>query len=52
VKWGNLLNRCTGENSSEVSSNAPQDMGMHSKETKKTGKKGRVEAVGRDSVGF
>jgi hypothetical protein len=25
---------------------------MHSKETKKTGKKGRVEAVGRDSVGF
>jgi hypothetical protein len=32
--------------------NAPQDMGMHSNETKKTGKKGRAEAVGRDSVGF
>src|SRR5258707_14671929 len=48
-----LLNRCTGENYSEVSSNAPQDEGLHSsKETKKTGKKGRVEAVGRDSVGF
>jgi len=25
---------------------------MHSKETKKTGKKGWVEAIGRDSVGF
>src|SRR6266446_10148894 len=47
-----LLNRCTRENYSEVSSDAPQDVGMHSKETKKTGKKGRVEAVGRDSVGF
>ena len=47
-----LLNRCTRENYSEVSSNAPQDVGMHSKETKKTGKKGRVEAVGRDSAGF
>ncbi len=29
-----------------------KNVGMHSKETKKTGKKGRVEAVGRDSVGF
>jgi len=38
---GNLLNRCNGENCSEVSSNAPQDVGMHSKETKKTAKKGR-----------
>jgi hypothetical protein len=47
-----LLNRCTRENYSEVSSNGPQDVGMHSKETEKTGKKGRVEAVGRDSVGF
>ncbi len=47
-----FANRCTRENYSEVSSNAPQDVGMHSKETKKTGKKGRVEAVGRDSVGF
>ncbi len=27
-------------------------MGMHSKETKETAKKGRVEAIGRDSVGF
>jgi hypothetical protein len=26
--------------------------GMYSEETKKTGKKSRVEAVGRDSVGF
>jgi len=25
---------------------------MHRKETKETGKKGRVEAIGRDSVGF
>ena len=47
-----FANRCTRENYSEVSSNAPQDVGMHSKETKKTGKKGRVEADGRDSVGF
>ena len=47
-----MLNRCNGENCSEVSSNVPQDVGMHSKEAKKTGKKGRVEAIGRDSVGF
>ena len=49
---GNLLNRCNGENCGEVRSNAPQDLGMHSKETKETAKKGRVEAIGRDSVGF
>jgi len=30
----------------------PQDVGMHSKATKETAKKGRVEAIGRDSVGF
>ena len=29
-----------------------QDEGMHSKETKKTGKKGRAEGIVRDSVGF
>lgn len=52
VETGNLLNRCNDENCSEVSSNVPQDVGMHSKETKKTGKKGRVEAIGRDSVGL
>jgi len=46
------INRCTGENCIEVNSKAPQEVGMHSKETKKTGKKGRVEAVGRDSVGL
>ncbi len=39
-------------NSSEVSSNVPQGVGMHSKETKETGKKARVEAIGRDSAGF
>jgi hypothetical protein len=44
-------NRCNGENGSEVSSNAPQDVGMHGKETSETAKKGRVEAIGRDGVG-
>ena len=41
------LNRCIGENCSEVSSNPPQDVGMHSKETKEAAKKGRVEAIYR-----
>ena len=44
--------RCNSENGGEVSTNAPQDLGMHSKETKEAAKKGRAEAIGRDSVGF
>jgi len=48
----NLLNRCNGENCGEVRSNAPQDLGMHSQKTKEAAKKGGVEAIGRDSVGF
>jgi hypothetical protein len=37
--------RCTGENWSEGSSNAPQDVGMHGKETKETGKKAGKKVV-------